>query len=75
MKKRRVHISEHAMFRYLQRVKGVDMDALRDEIHEQIAIVDRFDGMLPCGVKVGGFRYVIADRTVVTVEPTSREER
>ena len=64
-------ISEHAILRYLERVKGVDMDAVRAEMHTPaLAKADAFG----CPVLIGrnGERLVIRDGVVVTVIAKAR---
>jgi len=38
VKKPLAHVTDHAVLRYLERVKGVDIDAVRDELGR---VVDR----------------------------------
>lgn len=59
-------ISDHALIRYLERVKGVDMDAVRAEMNTPaLATADEFG----CPVVIGrnGERMVIKNGVVVTV--------
>lgn len=59
-------ISDHAVYRYLQRVKGINMEAVRDEMRNPaLAKADEFG----CPVVIGshGERFVIRDGIVVTV--------
>lgn len=64
MSRRRIHVTDHALVRYLDRVHGVDIERLR----LRIARAAR------SGTEVGadavvkdGVRYCLADHTVVTV--------
>lgn len=62
-----VIVSEHALVRYFERVLGYDLDGIRDTIvSEQARIfIDNFgSGKIPSN----GFRIVVKDRVVVTVE-------
>lgn len=64
-------ISEHAVIRYLERVKGVDIDALRAEMQSPaLATADRFG----CPVVIGrhGERLVVRNGIVVTVIAKAR---
>lgn len=73
MKKHRVHVSDHALVRYIERVLGNDLDGLRDEIATRVerAVALRADAVI-----VDGFRFVVDGKVVVTVheahEPCKR---
>lgn len=65
------HISDHAILRYLERVKGVDIGAIRAEMTTPaLAKADDFG----CPVLIGrsGERLVIRDGIVVTVIAKAR---
>ncbi|MBN2740032.1 MAG: hypothetical protein JXR35_03925 [Rhodobacteraceae bacterium] len=64
-------ITDHAVIRYLERVKGIDMDALRHEIGQLVA---RGYVQGACGVRVSGFNYRIENGVVVTVLQESRHD-
>ncbi len=68
MKHSRTRVSDHALLRYLERVQGLDVEALRHEIGRA---VDKAAGMGACGVVIEGWTYKIAQdakgATVVTV--------
>lgn len=66
-----LRITDHALVRYLERVKGVDVEALRHEIASKVA---RAADLGACGVRVGGFNYRIEGGYVVTVQPESRND-
>jgi hypothetical protein len=66
VKKPRHHVTDHAVIRYLERVQGVDIEAIRREIGR---VADRGIEAGANGVISGGHIYVIADVTVVTVQP------
>lgn len=70
MKHPRTRISDHAALRYLERVLGVDIEALRDELARRL---DQAAAVGASGVIVDGFRYVLADGVLVTVEPVKSE--
>ncbi len=62
----RVEISNHALLRYLERVKGLDMARLRAEMETPgLRIADQFG----CPVVIGhsGERMIIREGVVVTV--------
>lgn len=75
MKKPRHSVSDHALVRYLERVEGIDMDALRREIGARVdRAADGHDGM--SSVIIDGFRYLLSDEAVViTVEVQHRPLR
>lgn len=64
MKKPRHPASDHAVVRYLERVKGMDIDAVRREIGR---VVDQGLEAGACGVISGGFVYRIEGGCVVTI--------
>lgn len=76
MSKTLIHITDHGLLRWLERVAGVDMEAARREIQAAIRPGVAADGRLglgeSCGVRVGGALYVIRDRSLVTVMPSER---
>lgn len=66
-----VVISDHATLRYLERVKGINLDAIRAEMNTPaLAKADAFG----CPVLIGrnGERLVIRDGVVVTVIAKAR---
>jgi len=72
VKKPRLHVTDHAMLRWIERVHGVDVETLRRQLgHRLDAVCERHEGM--SAVLVDGFRFVIErDTTVVTVLRTER---
>ena len=66
MTKRAVHVSDHAVLRYLERVGGFEIDRLRAEIAERVG-QNYADGAT--NVIIEGFRYVVetGDRGPVVV--------
>ncbi len=66
-----ITISDHAIIRYLERVKGVDIAAIRAEMSSPaLAVADEFG----CPVLIGrnGERMVIREGVVVTVVAKGR---
>lgn len=61
------HITDQALLRYLERVKGVDVNAARREITVAVAVAEDHDGAT--GVIRDGFVYKLNGSTVVTVVP------
>lgn len=66
MKKPPAQVSDHAVVRYLERVRGEDVDALRREIAQ---IVGEAAEAGACGVVSGGFSYRLQGGVVTTVVP------
>ena len=60
-----LHITDHALLRYLERVQGVDVAAARAEMAAKLRIAEEFSGV--CGVLSGGFSYRVRGRHVTTV--------
>lgn len=59
-------ISDHAVVRFLERVKGVDIDAVRAEMQTPaLDVADQFGA--PVLIGRNGERLVIRDGVVVTV--------
>lgn len=60
-------VSEHAILRYLERVKGLDLDSIRKEIiSEETSIMAKAMGNGSYPIH-NGFKVVIKDMTVVSV--------
>ena len=76
MKKPIIPISDHAVLRYLERVIGVDIEAVRRDIRRKVDLVTAYPGA--SGILVDGFRYVLAAGAVITVidvfQPPDRGE-
>lgn len=70
MKKPRHPVTDHAVIRYLERVQGVDIEAIRRRIGR---VADQGVEAGANGVISGGFIYRIADGVVVTVVHHHRE--
>lgn len=67
MTQRRIRITDHAVLRYLERVRGLDINAVRVEIAATCKIAEDHPGAT--GVLSGGFRFKINTDAVVTVVP------
>ena len=63
MKKPLAHVTDHAVLRYLERVKGLDIDAIRLELGH---VVDRAIELGAGAAVVDGVKYVLNEKTVVT---------
>lgn len=68
-----VAVSDHAVIRWLERVRGVDTRAVRDEIIAHINEFDRVgDGHI---VEGNGVRVCMAENRVTTVLPSITQPR
>ena len=72
MKKPRHPVTDHAVIRYLERVQGVDIEALRRQIGR---VADKGLAVGAGGVISGGMIYVIEGGFVVTVIPQHEPRR
>ncbi|UFS63821.1 hypothetical protein LO749_06420 [Paracoccus denitrificans] len=75
--KQRVHVSDHALLRYLERVGGFEIERLRREISVRL---QPFAGVARGAVVIDGHAYVMDRNTdkgvvLVTVLPPGREYR
>lgn len=57
-------VSDHAILRYLERVRGLDVESIRAEI---IGIVRPAAGVSAKRLSVGGFTYILDGQHVITV--------
>lgn len=74
MKKPRHSVTDHAVLRYLERVQGMDIEAVRRGIGRRIdALTEGHDGM--CSVVIEGHRFIIVEDRVVTCTLTSEPKR
>lgn len=60
-----VMVTDHATLRYIERVMGLDVEAVR----QRIANTCRGVRIAKC-VKAEGFDYILKDGTVITVKPS-----
>ncbi|QBF31519.1 hypothetical protein [Thalassococcus sp. S3] len=67
MKPSRFRITDHAVIRYLERVEGMDLDAVRAKISAAVALAE--DHPAACGVVSDGFTYKLKGDAVTTVMP------
>lgn len=72
MKKPIVHVTDHAVLRYLERVVGFDIEAIRREIGKKVDAVRAETGAR--GVISDGFVYRIEGDRVVTVMEHNRPD-
>lgn len=68
-----IHITDHAMLRYLERVQGLDIEALRDKLSKKAtrayAAAESIGGG-EYAIKVDGFRMRVQSDHVVTILAT-----
>lgn len=70
MKKPRIRIADHAKLRYLERVKGVDIDALTLELEQKVQLAHALGAS---GLVVDGIEFIMTRDTLVTVQPRKRK--
>lgn len=68
-KKGKVAVTDHAVVRYLERVAGVDIDAVKREIQELVPSRKGLEGIDTLNVFKGPIKLVVKDNIVVTVAP------
>jgi len=68
-KRASVAVTDHALMRYIERVMGIDLQHIRDEIAAKVSPL--YVGVREQSVVVDGFRFVIADGHVATVHDAS----
>lgn len=68
----RLHVTDHAVVRYLERVMGVDVKAIRRQIAKNARLAEEHD----CSaVNSGGFHYVMQGTSIVTVTPQNEPNK
>lgn len=72
MKKPIVRVSDHAVVRYLERVKGMDVAGGRNEIGQKVDLCLDYPGA--SGVVVNGFSYKLQGNVVATVMPAHQPD-
>lgn len=72
MKKSIIHVTDHAVLRYLERVEGMDIEKVRREIGRRVDLLNSHPGAT--AVRSAGVRYVIRDLKVVTVTASGSSE-
>ncbi len=69
MKKPVIHITDHALLRYLELVLGYDVETLRRQIGHEISARTSGDAT---SVKMDGYQYRIENKAVVTITSLNR---
>lgn len=60
-------VSEHAILRYLERVKGMDIESLKNEILDH-KTVEHIKFAKNCNIKKATHTLVVKNNTIITVE-------
>lgn len=70
----RVPVTDHAVVRYLERVLGVDVEAIRRRIYSE-QVREAAVTLVTCTLTIeAGYRAVLRDGVVVTVKPPLKGE-
>ncbi len=67
-----IHVTDHAVLRYLERVHGVDVKAFKDALRAEVSEAAIAAGAAiggPYAVKSGRHTYICEGQTVVAVVP------
>lgn len=62
-----VVISEHAILRYLERVKGIDLEEIKQELLDE-KTYNMIDFAKSCRVKKSGYDIIAKNNVIVTIE-------
>ena len=67
-----VPVTDHALLRYLERIEGVDVGAVRKRLSRWLGTsrtreLIEFSGASSCRIRVGGATFCFRDGRVVTV--------
>lgn len=62
-------VSDHAVLRYMERIQGVDVEAIRNEIIDSIPCIDQAEGIKDMSVFKFNHKLVVKDNVVVTISP------
>lgn len=70
-----IHVTDHALIRYLERVKGLDRAALEAEIvtDELQGLVDQIGGSGRIPLKASGFTVVLRDYAILSLHANENE--
>lgn len=70
-----ISITDHALLRFLERAKAIDIEQLRVDLEAQLvrgAVAAEALGQGHYTIVLDGFRYVIVDGRCVTIVPKDR---
>lgn len=71
-----IRISDHALLRYLERVRGIDLEELRQEVIGQLnedAYETLGEAVIPA--KNHPVKFVVKNRTIITIKPQRRKKK
>lgn len=59
------YVTEHALLRYLERVRGIDLDSVKKEMltPERLAMIKVAPN---CEINIGGIKFIVRDSAVIT---------
>lgn len=69
MKRGRIHVTDHAILQYLQRIRGVDIEGLRRRLERMADRAADFPDTPELRINVQTSQLVVSDGKVVTVVP------
>jgi len=69
---KKVHVTEHAVLRFIERVHGIDVEAIREKIRDRAQVAYEMGAV---GVDLDGVRLVMVDAAVTSAIPTGRAEK
>lgn len=76
MSNTQIRISDHALLRYLERVKGLDIGDLRQEVIDQLDMdVCEVLGEAVIPAKDHDVKFVVKNQTVITIKPQRRRRK
>ncbi|MEL6639734.1 MAG: hypothetical protein AAFN63_11405 [Pseudomonadota bacterium] len=70
MKRSRIHVTDHAVLRYIERVMEIDVGAVRAAIAETVSFAEAHPHCT--AVRSNGFRYVLVNNSLVTIRRVER---
>ena len=69
-----IRISDHALLRYLERVRGLDLEKLKEEVIGQLnedAYETLGEAVIPA--KDHDVKFVVKNQTIITIKPQRRK--
>lgn len=68
-------ISDHAVLRYLERVNGMDLEKVKNEmIPAQLSIALQMSGYIDGMYLVNKFMYVVKNKTLITIIKNGKQK-
>ena len=65
-------VTEHAILRYLERVKGIDIEAIKKEIMEHALSVLGGSGEVKGTIDGHKYRIIVKNKQVITISPVKK---